>query len=230
MTPSMTSLPRFNTAADTLRHIEQRAEKAIVHELRLLMQSVLDMRSQLLLGDRTHADSLLLQLDQLHSERSSPATPTETASMVVSSSCELIAETGLQREAATANAGAGLVTDDADNTVHQLHLYDPQGGGVMNVIVAEGFMQALQMFQDQVPCTVDCRIEATWCHGHPIRGELKARTMDGVVVAQILPSEPPSKPGKSPAAGHDLASTPSKAQAFGHVLESELTWPQLEAA
>ena len=57
------------TAADTLRAIEARAERAIVQELRLMMQEILGLRTQLVLEDRAHADSLLLKLDHLEREQ-----------------------------------------------------------------------------------------------------------------------------------------------------------------
>ena len=61
------------TAADTLRAIEARAERAIVQELRLMMQEILGLRTQLVLEDRAHADALLLKLD--HLERGHVAVP-----------------------------------------------------------------------------------------------------------------------------------------------------------
>ena len=57
------------TAADTLRAIEARAERAIVQELRLMMQEILGLRTQLVLEDRAHADALLLKLDRLESDQ-----------------------------------------------------------------------------------------------------------------------------------------------------------------
>ena len=50
------------TAADTLRAIEARAERAIVQELRLMAQEIVGLRAQLALDDCAHADALLLKL------------------------------------------------------------------------------------------------------------------------------------------------------------------------
>jgi hypothetical protein len=224
MTPSMSSLPSFTTAAEILRHIEQRAEKAIVHELHLLMQSILDMRSHLLLGDRTHADSLLLKLDQLHSERSTVADTTATPTSNVDEVNQDRNRVGHATSSAP-NVGADQLSE---NTLHHLFLYHPQSGDSVDVILADGFMQALQVFQDQVPSTVDCKVDATWCHGHPVRGELKASTMEGVLVAHILPVEWSSTAGLSGGLNAVKHSTPEQASRLA--CDSELVWPQLQAA
>jgi hypothetical protein len=191
MPPSTTSLPSFKTATETLRYIEERAEKAIQHELRVLMQSVLDMRSQLLLNDRAHADRLLLTLDGLHMKYTSTPTRKESSSV-------------RQRPSEL-------------ETAHQ----------VMKTFQAEGFMQALQLFQEQVCSTVDCNIQASWCNGHPVRGELIAHTMEGTLVARIRPAD--STNAAHQADGVDVGSA-YNAQASHSPCPSELVWPQLQAA
>jgi hypothetical protein len=201
MPPSTTSLPSFKTATETLRYIEERAEKAILHELHVLMQSVLDMRSQLLLGDRAHADRLLLKLDGLHMKHTSTATPDENPSR-----------------------GHNPATLE---TAHQVLLFDLQHGGVIKTFQAEGFMQALQLFQEQVCTTVDCNIQASWCNGHPVRGELIARTMEGTLVAHIRPADSTSTAHQ--ADGVDVGSA-YNAHASHSPSPSELVWPQLQAA
>ena len=201
MPPSMTSLPSFKTATETLRYIEERAEKAIVHELHVLMQSVLDMRSQLLLNDRAHADRLLLKLDGLHMKHTSTSTPVENPSRV--------------------HIPAKL------ETAHQVMLFDLRHDGVIKTFQAEGFMQALQLFQEQVCSTVDCNIQASWCNGHPVRGELIARTMEGTLVAHIRPADSTNAAHQSD--GVDVGSA-YNAQASRSACPSELVWPQLQAA
>ena len=201
MHPSMTSLPSFKTATETLRYIEERAEKAIVHELHVLMQSVLDMRSQLLLNDRAHADRLLLKLDGLHMKNTSTPTRKE-------------------------NSAVGQRPSDLE-TAHQVMLFDLQHGGVIKTFQAEGFMQALQLFQEQVCSTVDCNIQASWCNGHPVRGELIAHTMEGTLVAHIRPAD--STNAAHQADGVHLGSA-YNAQASHSPCPSELVWPQLQAA
>ena len=55
----------MTTAAETLRTIEERAERAIVQELRLMTHEVLQLRPSLDLEDRAYADGLLLKLGRL---------------------------------------------------------------------------------------------------------------------------------------------------------------------
>ena len=52
---------------ETLCAIERRAERAIVQELRLMIQEILAMRSHLSLDERAYADALLLKLSHLES-------------------------------------------------------------------------------------------------------------------------------------------------------------------
>ena len=61
------------TAADILRAIEERAERAIVQELRLMVQEILGMRTQLMIKDRAYADSLLMKLDHQMRTQVAPA-------------------------------------------------------------------------------------------------------------------------------------------------------------
>ncbi|QNP48635.1 hypothetical protein [Diaphorobacter aerolatus] len=57
----------MTSITDTLCAIERRAERAIVQELRLMIQEILAMRTQLTLDERAHADALLLKLSHLES-------------------------------------------------------------------------------------------------------------------------------------------------------------------
>ena len=228
MTPSMTSLPSFNTVSETLRYIEQRAEKAIAQELHVLMQSVLALRSQLLLDDRSHADTLLMTLDRLHSEQTSPAPRAECNDLA---GCAVSSEPRHTEGAATdtkTGTGAGTAMTPP-NVTHYLYLYDPTSGGMAHVFVADSFMQALKRFEEQVHSTVDCTIEATWCNGQPLRGDLQARTMTGRVVAQIQPAIPPSATSQAAVRIEPVRPRPN---AEGSVLASasELMWPILQAA
>jgi hypothetical protein len=59
----------MTSAADTLRAIEARAERAIVQELRLMTQQILGLRTHPVLEDRAHADALLMKLDHLEREQ-----------------------------------------------------------------------------------------------------------------------------------------------------------------
>ena len=51
--------------SEILHGIERRAERAVVHELRLMTQEILSMRTHLSIDHRAHADALLLKLDHL---------------------------------------------------------------------------------------------------------------------------------------------------------------------
>jgi hypothetical protein len=55
----------MTSATETLRAIEARAERAIVQELRLMVQEVVGLRAHLALDDCAHADARLLKLGRL---------------------------------------------------------------------------------------------------------------------------------------------------------------------
>lgn len=55
----------MTSVADMLNAIEDRAQRAIVQELRLMIQEVVTLRPTLAFEDRAHADALLLKLDHL---------------------------------------------------------------------------------------------------------------------------------------------------------------------
>lgn len=175
----MTPMPSTRSAADTLRSIEERADKAIVQELRLMIQTILDMRSQLLLDDRAHADALLLKLDRLRCDQvvEAPASPAESAPHAPER----------HRPNKTPDGSANGVMTAL--TGHTLHCYDPEHGILQNSLTVPGFMEAIRHFQERVPASVDCMVVATWCHGQVVRGELTARTVQGIVVAHITPIE-----------------------------------------
>ena len=52
-----------------LQAIERRAERAIVQELRILLDEVLALRPMLNVEDRAYADGLLMKLDRLIREQ-----------------------------------------------------------------------------------------------------------------------------------------------------------------
>ena len=52
--------------------IERRAERAIVQELRILLDEVLVLRPALSMDDRAYADGLLMKLDRLIQEQMLP--------------------------------------------------------------------------------------------------------------------------------------------------------------
>lgn len=54
-----------NDSEHPLQQIERRAERAIVQELRILLDDVLALRPMLDFEDRAYADGLLMKLDKL---------------------------------------------------------------------------------------------------------------------------------------------------------------------
>ena len=59
----------MRSATEILNAIEARAQRAIVHELRLMKKEVLQLRPSLSPDDQEHADALLLKLDRLLSDQ-----------------------------------------------------------------------------------------------------------------------------------------------------------------
>jgi hypothetical protein len=59
----------MTSAAEILRALEARSERAIVQELRLMVKEVRAMHSSLTPEDRAHADALLLKLGRLEAEQ-----------------------------------------------------------------------------------------------------------------------------------------------------------------
>lgn len=71
----------MNSAAETLRALEARSERAIVQELRLMVKEVRAMRSSLIPEDRAHADALLLKLNRLEAQQSVGGVTADDASL-----------------------------------------------------------------------------------------------------------------------------------------------------
>lgn len=70
----------MNSAAEILRALEARSERAIVQELRLMVKEVMAMRPSLIPENRAHADALLLKLGRLEAEQSVGGVITDDAS------------------------------------------------------------------------------------------------------------------------------------------------------
>lgn len=71
----------MNSAAETLRALEARSERAIVQELRLMVKEVRAMHSSLTPEDRAYADVLLLKLGRLEAEQSVGGIAADAASL-----------------------------------------------------------------------------------------------------------------------------------------------------
>lgn len=152
------------TAADTLRAIEARAERAIVQELRLMMQEILGLRTQLVLEDRAHADSLLLKLDHLereqvgapHSESSAPDFLMPTLSLTVF-------ETSVPR-------------------AYRAYFYAHDYGDLEDVVTVESFDAGVQLVRDRLAREGDYVITASWIKH---RGKMTVAAPSGMVLARI---------------------------------------------
>ena len=119
--------------SEILHGIERRAERAVVHELRLITQEILSMRTHLSIEHRAHADALLLKLD--HLER-----------------CQHIQVSGTTEEA-SAPSPADL---EALHPSHYLaHFYDHDAGDLDGVALTETLAAAVQLVRehlDERPC------------------------------------------------------------------------------
>ena len=150
-------------AADLLRAIEARAERAIVQELRLMMQEILGLRTQLVLHDRAHADVLLMKLDRLERDQTAPpandAAPAFLAPML-----------------------SITVYETPSPAAYRVHFYDREYGDLDDVVTVPTFESAVQLLRDRLPATSAPIVEANWTRH---QGELSVRTPHGTVVARI---------------------------------------------
>ena len=116
------------TAADTQRAIEARAERAIVQELRLMVQEILRMRTHLALEDRAHADSLLMKLD--HQQRAQFALSAERADSPPVPTYPM----------PTLSLG---MSEPSTPTTYRVSFYDREHGDLEDVVTLGSFNQVL---------------------------------------------------------------------------------------
>ena len=152
------------TAADTLRAIEARAERAIVQELRLMMQEILGLRTQLVLEDRAHADALLLKLDHLErghvtAQRSEPQVP----AFLMPTLSLTVFETPLPK-------------------AYRAYFYAPDYGDLEDVVTVDTFDAGVQLVRDRLARDGDYVITASWIKH---QGEMTVATPRGMVVARV---------------------------------------------
>ena len=118
----------MNPILATLHAIEQRAERAIDRELQTMMQDILALRTSLVLGERTEADSLLIKLDRLLSGHDTRA-----------------AGAGAQQPSAISeNKLRAMECLQSPDIVYQASFFDPQYGSLEDVIPASSFACAVQ--------------------------------------------------------------------------------------
>jgi hypothetical protein len=152
------------TAADTLRAIEARAERAIVQELRLMMQEILGLRTQLVLEDRAHADSLLLKLDHLEREQvGAPRSESSAPDFLMPTLSLTVFETSLPK-------------------AYRAYFYAHDYGDLEDVVTVESFDAGVQLVRDRLARDGDYVITASWIKH---RGEMTVATPSGMVLARI---------------------------------------------
>lgn len=150
---------------ETLLSIEKRAERAIVQELRLMVQEILALRPSLGLEDRSHADALLLKLDRLE------------ASQQVASAQDIAAPILLMPDLqlpAVGPSGDGYVVT----------LYGIARDTEDCTEFAPSIEAALRLLAQRLPEQFDYRIDAKWASG---RIDMAMFTEAGVLVAHVQP-------------------------------------------
>ena len=151
------------SATETLRAIEARAERAIVQELRSMVQEIVGLRTQLALDDCAHADALLLKLGRLEREQivapvSSPEVPKHLMP-------------ALRLDLAMPSQPA-----------YKVSFYDREYGDLTDVVTTDTFDAGVQLVRDRLPQDAEYEVNASWTHG---LGDMEVRTPHGTVVAHV---------------------------------------------
>ena len=152
------------TAADILRAIEARAERAIVQELRLMAQDILGMRTHLALEDRAHADSLLMKLE--HQECAQTIAPADPSSMPI-------------YLMPTLTLG---MSEPSMPTAYRVSFYDREYGDLEDVVTLGSFEAGVQLVRDRLSADGYYLITATWANH---QGEMTVSTPRQMVLARI---------------------------------------------
>ena len=152
------------TAADTLRAIEARAERAIVQELRLMAQEILGMRTPLALEDRAHADSLLMKLEhQECAQTVAPADPSSVPTYLLP----------------TLTLG---MSEPSMPTAYLVSFFDREYGDLEDVVTLGSFAAGVQLVRDRLSADGHYLIAATWANH---QGEMTVSTPRQMVLARI---------------------------------------------
>ncbi|MEO3714108.1 hypothetical protein [Roseateles flavus] len=152
----------MSTTSDALRSIEQRAERAIAQELRLMMKEILNMRTGLTLEDRAHADALLLKLDRLLDD-------------------QVVRPIDASQQAAPA-----LPSPDEWPQLppgrYEVRFYSRDYGDLEDVATADTFVMALQLASEGHQAQPTDQSDALWTRD---RGVLTVRSRLGTVLLHI---------------------------------------------
>jgi hypothetical protein len=152
------------TAADTLRAIEAGAERAIIQELRLMAQEILGMRTQLVLEDRAHADSLLMKLD--HQECAQTVAPADPSSVPTYLMPTLTLD----------------MSEPSMPTAYRVSFYDREYGDLEDVVTLGSFEAGVQLVRDRLAADGHYLITAIWANH---QGEMTVSTSRQMVLARI---------------------------------------------
>ncbi len=165
----------MTSITDTLCAIERRAERAIVQELRLMIQEILALRTQLTLDERAHADALLLKLSHLES-------------------CQQVEVVAPHATADSASTAAPAVPVLRLNMIEPLqpsnylvHFYGHELGDLERVELTESLPAAAQLIRQQL---ADQPSRTRRVAHDPRNGYLTFLASDGTVLASIQPCEP----------------------------------------
>ncbi|MBI2749049.1 MAG: hypothetical protein HYX43_06835 [Burkholderiales bacterium] len=151
------------TATETLRAIEARAERAIVQELRLMVQEIVGLRTQFALDDCAHADALLLKLCRLERDQ------------VVATASTLDVARHLM-------PALRLDLTMPSQPAYKVSFYDREYGDLTDVVTTDTFDAGVQLVRDRLPQDADYEVDASWTHG---LGDMEVRTPHGTVVAHV---------------------------------------------
>lgn len=158
----------MTSIAETLRSIEERAERAIVQELRLMKQEILAFRTLLVLDERCHADGLLLKLDRLEQEQTVPLATSENMPAMLMPDLRL---------------------DDiqaVEPATYKVYFYDRTCGDLDDAVTLETFEQGVQLILDRVDAHRGHAFECNWVAG---LGTLKVMAPWGTVLASVEASD-----------------------------------------
>lgn len=161
------------TAADVLRAIEVRADRALVTELRLMVQEVLAMRPHATLEERAHADALLLKLGHLERAQQSTLAADETAPAFLMPALNL---------PAPAPAAQATQAGQAEPDAYRVELYAADYGDLQDVLTASSFADGVTLVRQHLSRDGDYVVTASWVRHH---GELTATTPRGLVLARV---------------------------------------------
>jgi hypothetical protein len=189
--------------ADTLCAIEARAERAIVHELRLMMLEILGLRTHLVLEDRTHADGLLLKLDRLEREQvSAPVSKTDKTASLLPSLSVTVYETPVPK-------------------AYRVFFYERDYGDLGDVVTVSSFDAGVQLVRNRLALDGDYVIDAAWTRH---KGEMTVSTSSGTVLARVEADDghaPIAQPAvRDACSALQTGETSGIKQLFGRMLEA----------